>query len=81
MRAWLPQVVLVAAGMDTRALRLGLPADVVLFEIDRPVLLESRRWMALRRGEGADPRRSASVVMDVLVECIPADVSQPPALG
>jgi methyltransferase (TIGR00027 family) len=33
------QIVLVAAGMDTRAYRLDLPADTVLFELDRPELL------------------------------------------
>ena len=33
------QIVLVAAGMDTRAYRLGLPGDATLFELDRPNLL------------------------------------------
>ncbi len=33
------QVVLLAAGMDTRAFRLGFPDDVVVFELDRPALL------------------------------------------
>jgi methyltransferase (TIGR00027 family) len=33
------QVVLVAAGMDTRAFRLGLPAGVTVFELDKPDLL------------------------------------------
>jgi methyltransferase (TIGR00027 family) len=33
------QIVVVAAGMDTRAYRLGLPDDTVLFELDRPNLL------------------------------------------
>ncbi|MGY2062070.1 class I SAM-dependent methyltransferase, partial [Nocardia gipuzkoensis] len=33
------QLVLVAAGMDTRGYRLGLPGDTVLFELDRPDLL------------------------------------------
>lgn len=33
------QVVLLAAGMDTRAYRLPLPADTVWFELDRPELL------------------------------------------
>lgn len=33
------QLVLPAAGMDTRAYRLGLPADMVVFELDRPELL------------------------------------------
>jgi len=38
----LRQVVLVAAGMDTRAYRLELPADVAWFELDRPPLLERK---------------------------------------
>lgn len=33
------QLVIVAAGMDTRAYRLRLPADVTLYELDRPELL------------------------------------------
>jgi len=33
-------VVLVAAGMDTRAYRLPVPKDVAWFELDRPELLE-----------------------------------------
>ncbi|WKX69512.1 SAM-dependent methyltransferase [Streptomyces sp. XD-27] len=36
----LRQLVLLAAGMDTRAYRLDLPADTVLFELDRPELLD-----------------------------------------
>ena len=34
------QVVLVAAGMDSRAFRLRWPAELVLFEVDQPALLE-----------------------------------------
>jgi methyltransferase (TIGR00027 family) len=33
------QLVLVATGMDTRAYRLGLPPDTVVYELDRPELL------------------------------------------
>ncbi|MEV5238951.1 SAM-dependent methyltransferase [Streptomyces cinnamoneus] len=33
------RVVIVAAGMDTRAYRLGLPDDVTVYELDRPELL------------------------------------------
>lgn len=36
----LDQVVLLAAGMDARAFRLRLPPDVVVFEVDRPEVLE-----------------------------------------
>ncbi len=37
------QVVLVGAGMDARAFRLGLPATVVVFEVDQPALLEVKQ--------------------------------------
>ncbi|MEU1308691.1 SAM-dependent methyltransferase [Streptomyces cinnamoneus] len=33
------RLVIVAAGMDTRAYRLGLPDDVTVYELDRPELL------------------------------------------
>lgn len=36
------QVVLIAAGMDTRAFRLTWPPDTTLFEIDRPELLADK---------------------------------------
>ncbi len=34
------QIVLLAAGMDTRAYRLDLPATTTVFELDRPELLQ-----------------------------------------
>jgi methyltransferase (TIGR00027 family) len=34
-----PQVVVLAAGMDARAYRLDLPAELAWFELDRPALL------------------------------------------
>ncbi|HEX5116730.1 MAG TPA: SAM-dependent methyltransferase [Pseudonocardiaceae bacterium] len=34
------QIVIVAAGMDTRAYRLDLPADTTVFELDRPEVLD-----------------------------------------
>ncbi len=34
------QLVILAAGLDTRALRLPLPPDLVLFELDRPEVLD-----------------------------------------
>jgi len=37
------QVVLIAAGMDTRAFRLPLPAEVVVFEVDHANLLQEKR--------------------------------------
>jgi len=55
------QVVLLGAGLDTRSRRLGLPASLTLFEVDRPevlgfkeeVLASSPPTCALR-GVGAD---------------------------
>lgn len=37
------QVVLIAAGMDTRAFRLELPSDVTVFEVDHQSLLQEKR--------------------------------------
>lgn len=39
------QVVLVAAGMDTRTWRLDWPEGTVLYELDRPALLEAKHDM------------------------------------
>ncbi|MEX2984491.1 class I SAM-dependent methyltransferase [Streptomyces sp. C36] len=40
------QLVIVAAGMDTRAYRLGLPDDVTVYELDRPELLDRKEQLA-----------------------------------
>jgi len=48
-----PQVVLVAAGLDTRAYRLGWPAPVRLFELDLPEVLAFKQ--AVLDAEGAHP--------------------------
>lgn len=50
----LTQVVVVAAGMDTRAFRLDWPAGVTLYEVDRPELLEIKEQRL--SGVGAEPR-------------------------
>jgi methyltransferase (TIGR00027 family) len=42
------QIVMLGAGMDTRAFRLRWPADVVFFEVDRDEVLE-RKQIVLRR--------------------------------
>lgn len=47
------QLVLVAAGMDTRAYRLALPSDTVVYELDRPELLQLKE--DLLDGAGARP--------------------------
>ena len=46
------QFVFVAAGMDTRAYRLAWPAATVVFELDRPALLDLKH--ALVHGSGAE---------------------------
>lgn len=51
--AGIRQIVFVAAGMDTRAFRLPLPADAIVFEIDEdPVLAEKQQ---LLDRQGAEP--------------------------
>jgi O-methyltransferase involved in polyketide biosynthesis len=37
------QVALVAAGLDSRAFRLGLPRDVTVFELDQPAVLDFKQ--------------------------------------
>ncbi|WP_432825346.1 SAM-dependent methyltransferase [Dactylosporangium sp. CA-092794] len=39
---WLRQLVLLGAGLDTRAWRLPLPAGATVFEVDLPVLLAAK---------------------------------------
>lgn len=58
------QVVLLGAGMDTRAYRLPLPADAVVFEVDDAALLEEKD--AVLRGLEARPRCRRIVVPDDL---------------
>jgi methyltransferase (TIGR00027 family) len=50
----LGQVVLVAAGMDTRAFRLPLPAQAIVFELDRPEVLREKQAVLDRHH--AEPR-------------------------
>lgn len=54
------QVVLVAAGMDTRAFRLPLPTEVIVFELDVPELLEQKQ--AILDQKHAEPRCHREVV-------------------
>jgi methyltransferase (TIGR00027 family) len=62
----LGQVVLVAAGMDTRAFRLALPAEVIVFELDLPELLVHKQ--AVLEQEHAEPRCRRVVVAADLAE-------------
>lgn len=64
VRAGVRQVVVVGAGLDTRAYRLGLPADVTVFELDtEPVLSFKAQVLA---DEGALPScRRVPLVADL----------------
>ncbi|MFI0982931.1 class I SAM-dependent methyltransferase [Streptomyces sp. NPDC021093] len=44
------QVVLIAAGMDTRSLRLKLPDDVQVYEVDHQALIEEKEQRLARLG-------------------------------
>ena len=41
--SWADQLVLLGAGLDTRAYRLGLPARMSVYELDRPDLLAAKQ--------------------------------------
>ncbi|HEX5107481.1 MAG TPA: SAM-dependent methyltransferase [Vicinamibacterales bacterium] len=56
----LRQVVLLAAGMDTRAFRLPWPDSVVLFEVDRPEVFTHKE--AILERMGARPRCDRRIV-------------------
>jgi len=62
----LGQVVLVAAGMDTRAFRLALASEVTVFELDLPELLAQKQ--AILEQEHAEPRCRRIVVAADLAE-------------
>jgi methyltransferase (TIGR00027 family) len=51
------QVVLLAAGMDARAFRLGWPAETSVYELDHPELLEMKAEILNREGAEAACRR------------------------
>jgi methyltransferase (TIGR00027 family) len=48
------QIVILAAGLDSRAYRLDWPAGTTIFELDRPQVLEFKREVLARHG--AQPR-------------------------
>ena len=54
MRAGIRQVVILAAGLDSRAYRLDWPAGTTVFEIDQPKVLEYKT--STLDAHGADPR-------------------------
>jgi methyltransferase (TIGR00027 family) len=64
MRAGIRQVVILAAGLDSRAYRLDWPAGTTVFEIDQPKVLDYKT--ATLDAHGAEPRaRRAPVGVDL----------------
>ncbi|WAS91902.1 class I SAM-dependent methyltransferase [Nannocystis punicea] len=61
--AGIDQVVILGAGLDTRAYRLAVPAGVAAFEVDLPVNIAYKRER-LRDIFGAEPERVALVPVD-----------------
>ncbi|MFD1044559.1 SAM-dependent methyltransferase [Kibdelosporangium lantanae] len=60
VKAGCQQVVLVAAGLDTRAFRLDWPEEIRLYELDLPTLLAYKEKTL--GGRGAEPRADRTVV-------------------
>jgi methyltransferase (TIGR00027 family) len=67
------QVVLLAAGLDTRAFRLSWPPNVRLFELDLPELLDYKEKVL--KSQSAVPRGARSVVDADLREDWPAKLA------
>ena len=63
-RAGIHQAVILASGLDTRAYRLWWPAEVTLFEIDRPQVIEFKT-AALRAVTGGPHADRRSVGIDL----------------
>jgi methyltransferase (TIGR00027 family) len=84
MRAGIRQVVILAAGLDSRAYRLDWPAGTTVFEIDQPKVLEYKT--STLDAHGAQPRALRIPVAIDLRDDWPAalisagfDVTQPTA--
>ncbi|MFE0192049.1 class I SAM-dependent methyltransferase [Streptomyces sp. NPDC058989] len=63
------QVVLVAAGMDMRAVRLTWPEGVTLYQLDRPALLETKAALLAEN----PPRQAAGAVSES--HSVPVDLA------
>lgn len=51
------QIVILAAGLDSRAYRLAWPAGTVVFELDQPQVLEFKRSVLAQRGDAPTAER------------------------
>ncbi|MEU8821406.1 class I SAM-dependent methyltransferase [Actinoplanes sp. NPDC048796] len=61
------QVVLLGAGLDTRAYRLGLSAEVTVFEVDRPAVFAFKDRVLTQLGARSTGRR-VEVAADLAAE-------------
>lgn len=59
------QIVLLAAGLDTRAFRLTWPAGTSIFELDQPAVLQEKERILRDAGAGTDSVRQ-SVEVDLI---------------
>jgi methyltransferase (TIGR00027 family) len=64
----LRQVVIVAAGMDTRAFRLSWPETTTIFEIDHEALLTEKKSRLLALGKGQSTANRIDVPADLSTE-------------
>ena len=67
------QVVLLGAGLDTRAYRLNLPPNLVLFELDRPEIIDYKRQILAEDMPTCDRRAIATDLanntwLDLIIE-------------
>lgn len=67
VRAGCRQVVLLGAGLDSRAFRLGLPDDLTVFELDRPAVLDFKQTVLTGRGAVPTCHR-VPLAVDVLAD-------------
>ena len=76
------QVVIFAAGLDSRAYRLDWPDGTVIFELDQPQVLEFKRgvlaergdkdWLQALRDNGFDETKPAAFIAEGLLIYLPA---------
>ncbi|MCX4093893.1 SAM-dependent methyltransferase [Nocardia sp. alder85J] len=60
--AGVPQVVLLAAGLDTRAFRMGWPEGTTVYELDAPKVLDFKDRVLTEQGAQARARRQVVAV-------------------